>query len=126
MVEGVARAIALTVRRGWVAQQHTILGHRDNPAHPNATGCPGDYLYAELPTIRQRVAELLTPEPPTEDDMAYKFIQVDGYQDQFLVLPISHETKRRMGAVGETPLRLNATQSRQQLEAFFGYSLTPE
>jgi hypothetical protein len=33
-----------------------ILGHRDQWA----TACPGDYLYAHLPEIRQRVADALT------------------------------------------------------------------
>lgn len=63
-VEGVARAIVWGVEKGWVAPDTKILGHRDNPAHLGATSCPGDYLYAELPTIRARVAELLAPPAP--------------------------------------------------------------
>lgn len=61
MIEGVARAIALTIERGWAAPDASILGHRDNPAHVGATSCPGDYLYAEMGTIRARVAELIAP-----------------------------------------------------------------
>jgi hypothetical protein len=63
-VEGVARAIAWGIQKGWIAKDAKILGHRDNPAHLNATACPGKYLYAQLPAIRRRVAELLTPEVP--------------------------------------------------------------
>lgn len=65
-VEGVARGIVYAINKGWAAPKPTILGHKDNPAHPNATGCPGDYLYAQLPTIRTRVAQLLAPPPPEE------------------------------------------------------------
>lgn len=60
-VEGTARAIVWAIQEGWISSATSILGHRDNPAHPGATGCPGDYLQAELPTIRRRVAELLAP-----------------------------------------------------------------
>lgn len=95
-----------------------IKGHRD----VRATACPGDGLYAQVldGTFRP------TPEPPPKDDDVYKFLQIDGFQDQFLILPVSGETKRRMGAVGQTPIRVSSTQSRQQLEQFLGYELTPE
>lgn len=62
-LEGIALAIVWGIEKGWISQPNTILGHRDNPAHPNATPCPGDYLYAKLPWIRQRVDELLHPAP---------------------------------------------------------------
>jgi hypothetical protein len=65
-IEGVARGIVWGIEKGWLADPPEILGHRDNPAHPGATSCPGDYLYAELPKIRVRVAELLAPVPPPE------------------------------------------------------------
>lgn len=60
-IEGVALAIVAGIDAGWITPSTTIAGHRDNPAHPGATACPGDYLQAELPTIRRRVAELQTP-----------------------------------------------------------------
>jgi len=62
-LEGVALGIVYGIEQGWIARNATILGHRDNPAHPGATGCPGDFLYPKLPTIRKRVAELLAPAP---------------------------------------------------------------
>lgn len=61
-LEGVARAIVWGIENSWIARDTIILGHRDNPAHPGATGCPGDYLYEQLDTVRRRVDELLTPE----------------------------------------------------------------
>lgn len=67
MLEGIARACVISRQRGWTAPDAVILGHRQNPAHPGATSCPGDYLFAELDTIRRRVADLLNP--PTENDM---------------------------------------------------------
>lgn len=67
-VEGVALGIVWGIENGWIAADAKILGHRDNPAHPGATGCPGDYLYAHMDTIRRRVTELLTPPvPPTQE-----------------------------------------------------------
>jgi len=64
-IEGVALAIKWAIDLGFVARDARILGHRDNPRHPGATGCPGDYLYAHMGTIRQRVALLLAgPQPP--------------------------------------------------------------
>lgn len=63
-LEAIAESIVLMVHEGWVLPTAKILGHRDNPMHLNATGCPGDYLYAELPTIRTLVARLLTTEVP--------------------------------------------------------------
>lgn len=69
-VEGVALAIKWAMVEGWVSPDTKIMGHRDNPAAPGATGCPGDYLQAELPTIRARVSELTAPTPtPPKDDM---------------------------------------------------------
>ena len=73
-LEGVARGIVWAVGHGWIADTSTIAGHRDNPAHPGATACPGDYLQAELPTIRARVAQLLAKDPtvPTGLPMYFK------------------------------------------------------
>lgn len=62
-LEGCARAIVWGIQKGWISLPNTILGHRDNPAHPGATGCPGDYLQAKLPWIRTRVDELMAPAP---------------------------------------------------------------
>lgn len=62
-VEGTALGIKYGIDQGWIATSATILGHKDNPAHLNATGCPGDNLYAQLPTVRARVASLLHPTP---------------------------------------------------------------
>lgn len=64
-VEGLALAVVYGIEKGWIARNATILGHRDNPAHPGATACPGKFLYAELPAIRRRVAELLNPQKVT-------------------------------------------------------------
>jgi len=61
-IQGLALAIAIGMERGWIARNAKILGHRDNPAHPGATGCPGDYLYPHMQSIRDIVEILLTPE----------------------------------------------------------------
>ncbi len=70
-IELCARGLAYMAEQGWTTQTPKILGHKDNPAHPLATGCPGDHLYPHLPTIRSRFTALTAPVPPTppEDDM---------------------------------------------------------
>ncbi len=44
-------------QQGDVAHVLTISGHRD----VGQTVCPGKYLYAQIPTIRSKIASLLTP-----------------------------------------------------------------
>ena len=66
-IEGIAWGIAWMIERGWSAKNTLTLGHRDNPRHPGATSCPGDYLHLQLPAIRHRVAEIMAtplPQPP--------------------------------------------------------------
>lgn len=71
-LEGIARGIKWMVDKGWAAKTSRILGHRDNPAHPGATQCPGRFLYAKLPQIRTRVTELMKP-PPTPEETVIHF-----------------------------------------------------
>lgn len=126
MLEGLARACVISIERGWSARDAIILGHRDNPAHPGDTGCPGDWLYPFMDWIRARVAELLTP---PEDDMAKIAIGMfEGYGNQYLMLPIaSAEQARRMGMDGQQPIVFNITPAqRAALEAAQGHALTPK
>ena len=72
-LEALAYAVAWSIEMGWSAPDTKVLGHRDNPAHPNATTCPGDYLYPHVPWIGRRAQELLavanhTPEPEPDPD----------------------------------------------------------
>lgn len=72
-LEAIAEAIVWMIRQNWVTYPCTIRGHRDNPAHPGATACPGDYLQAELPTIRQLVTDYYE-----EPDMTVQYFKVPG------------------------------------------------
>ena len=85
IVEGVALAIVKQIREGRAAPDATILGHRDNPAHPNATACPGDWLYAELGTIRRRVRELMNPTPDPKDLNMDRLYRPFGYSNVFAI-----------------------------------------
>ncbi len=48
---------------GWISRSYTsIYPHRDNPAHPGATQCCGQYLIPKLnPIVIPRVQALLNP-----------------------------------------------------------------
>jgi hypothetical protein len=128
MLEGVARAIALSIERGWSAPDTTILGHRDNPAHPGSTGCPGDWLYEQLPAIRTRVAQLLAPpQPPEEPDMIRAaVIRFAGFDDQVKVETIANpEHHAKLGITGP-PIVVSITAAqRAAIEAALGFPLTP-
>lgn len=64
MLEGLAQACALLMQRQWVTGNSETRGHRDNPVHPNATACPGEFLYPHIGAIHRRALELVTPVPP--------------------------------------------------------------
>lgn len=73
-IEALAFAVAWSIEMRWSALGTNVLGHRDNPAHPGATGCPGDYLYPHVPHIGERALELLVlanqpTEPPIMDQL---------------------------------------------------------
>jgi hypothetical protein len=76
-IEGIAWGIAWMMERGWSARDTKILGHRDNPRHPNATSCPGNFLYARLKDIRNNVRLItstpapLPPPPPPPPPITY-------------------------------------------------------
>jgi len=56
-----------------------ILGHKDNPQHPNATACPGNNLYKYMSEIRSRVKQ-----PVGEDHMLKsRFLRQKGFINVF-------------------------------------------
>jgi len=106
-LEAVAEAIVWMIDRNWLRRDVVILGHRDNPAHPNATACPGDYLYRELPAIRAHVRRLLepqpTPPPADEDDMPKILISDKTLRGALFTIdgmPISPELRDALVADG--------------------------
>lgn len=123
-VEGAARAFVKLVEWGLLRPDFKLLGHRDNPAHPGVTGCPGDYWYpGPFADLQYKIDIMLIKEPENNDMNNY--IRIKGTEDQFLVLPISAETKRRLGDRGATPIVLETKATKAELDAFFGYELTP-
>jgi hypothetical protein len=129
MLEGVARAIILSIERGWSAPDTKILGHRDNPAHPGATGCPGDWLYEMLPSIRKRVSELLDPlpDPPQEDPMYARGVAVrpKGYADQLWCQSIANPEHHAKLGITEAAVEVALTAAEiVKLELELGYKFT--
>lgn len=64
-IELCARGIAYMADEGWTTSDAKVLGHRDNPAHPGATGCPGDFLYPRIGEVASRRDEILAPPVPS-------------------------------------------------------------
>lgn len=138
MLEGIARGIVWGIEQGWLSRDTQILGHRDNPAHPGATGCPGDYLYAQLPSIRARVASLLSPtrppeviDPPEElPEMNDYLYRIDGYADVVRITgnvpaPVSPTMLPKLRAeLGDIIVEPEHKQTKWWLEARLGYSLS--
>ena len=61
-LEGLALGIVHGVNKGWISRTAVIYPHRDNPAHPGATQCCGQYLIPLLaPVVVPRVQALLNP-----------------------------------------------------------------
>jgi hypothetical protein len=125
-IEGVALAIVWGIKHGWISPDAKILGHRDNPAHPGATSCPGDYLQAQLPTIRARVAELLAPpeddmEPLDVPDRVYDSRQTGGTfaagEVRKIPVGICRKAFLHITAVGSTPGYVSISGTDQQSPA---------
>ncbi len=80
---------------------------------------------ADYPTPRPVAS--LPPIPPfiLEDDMKIATVRFDGYQDQFLMVPLTADSHRRISAEGQQPIVVAMPADRAQLEAEVGYTLTP-
>ena len=112
-IEALAWAVAWFIEQGWSARDTRALGHRDNPEHPNATACPGDYLHPHVPHIGRRALEILalaeqpTPTPdPEEDDVKSLLLWRDPrYAELFLIgngpaINVSPEVRDHYMALG--------------------------
>lgn len=89
-LESIASRLAYAQKIGRLAPRWQIRGDRDF----NSTNCPGDALYAALPSIRQRAAELLiepTPAPPDpdpdpeDDDMRWLYFHGESTGTEIVV-----------------------------------------
>ncbi len=65
-VEGLVVEAVAMVLEGALAADFTLIGHFENPAHPNATICPGRRMIPLLDDVRQRIVAFLKPAPPIE------------------------------------------------------------
>lgn len=125
-LELAAHGIVYMADQGWTTRDAIILGHRDNPAHPDATGCPGDFLYAQLPQIRRRVDELLAPPTPEPDREAHMLvIRARGAADQWLCIPIDSPSAKRKMVPNETLPPLVVDVDLDEVAARIPYDLTP-
>lgn len=55
-----------------------VRGHRDNPAHPGATACPGNNLYAYVPEIAAAIATPPAPPAPNGAPMESIILAITG------------------------------------------------
>lgn len=68
LLAGIVEAGRMMLQQGALAPSVAVYGHRDNPAHPDATSCPGRTLYAHVAEIAAAITA--TPPQPPEDDMS--------------------------------------------------------
>jgi hypothetical protein len=103
-VEAIVSCIKFLIDHGDLAvpRQLEILGHRDNPKHPNATACPGDHLYEYIPKIRDAVIGH-EPTPVGDDEMLkQRFLRQKGYINAFVVgggFPVLHMSGELMESI---------------------------
>ena len=104
-LEGLAWGIAWMMEQGWSSPTTQILGHRDNPRHPNATSCPGDFLYGRLPEVRAMVEAIVTPPPPPpiptlpsgDDDMYHPIAKFRNSDTRYYGVPMQPNVDHRFG-----------------------------
>ena len=68
-IEALAFAVALSIENGWSSPDTKVLGHRQNPAHPGATSCPGDYLFPHVPHIGERAKAIIKQASNTPQEL---------------------------------------------------------
>ncbi len=89
------------------------------------TQCAGG-LRSQLITHGNIDVDLRPPPPvPPEDNMKMATARIEGFQDQFLLVPLTADSHRRISATGQQPIVVESGLSREQLEAETGYELTP-
>lgn len=68
----------LMIAAGQLDPAAIVRGHRDNPAHPGATACPGNNLYAAIPVIAASIAS-----PTGATEMQAHLITINGAAAQY-------------------------------------------
>ncbi len=101
-IEGAALGTVWGIRMGWIAENPNGYGHRDNPAHPKNTVCPGDYFNPYIPIINNRVRQIMEPSTIIEIDNSVELIKIDFgpavYQRTGHL--VTHVTEERWVAMG--------------------------
>lgn len=64
LLDGIVAAGRMMLEQGAIAPSVAVYGHRDNPAHPHATVCPGANLYPHVGELASRIRQ---PAPVEED-----------------------------------------------------------
>lgn len=129
LLEGIALGFAWGINQGWISNNPNIYGHRSNPNHPNATTCPGDYLNAQLPNIRRRVAELTSlkelpmlgfQERPSSVDPRVLDTRGQGSnRDKYKLASQGQAQVKLPGAAGKRLAKVNLTATEAEGIGFF-------
>lgn len=88
LLQGIADAVRLARTGGWARADCAVLGHRD--AGTFSTSCPGDLLYAQLPTVRQILAGAQPEPPPAAPPRVLLRTTTEGPM-QTLNYPVQHQ-----------------------------------
>lgn len=129
MVTALAYAAAWSIAHGWSSPTTDIRGHRDNPNQTNGTPCPGDYLYPHVPAIAGHAREIIIAAinlTDTDQEPTLKTVRIAGTADQFALLPLSPDTKRRLNLPeGDATIVVESDLTPAELSAVLGYPVTP-
>lgn len=128
-IELAARGVLYMADQGWTVRDPLILGHKDNPAHPDATPCPGVFFYPELPKVRQLYAQLSSQ---SQEDLMTRMpvtvVRHQGTADVKIQLPVpNEEALHAWGLSFDDVVILDPLSAREkhELEERQGYDFTP-
>lgn len=125
LIAGVRHMRRQLVAAGYLTPDHRVEPHRHQPGAE--TTCPGPLFDNRVwwERITAPLDDPTTP-PTTGDEMNTPLGRFYGHADQFLLIPISAETKARLNPAGDAavPIVFRAVDP-AALERQIGYKLTP-
>ena len=123
-VTGAAMGFHWLAKEGLLRANAILRGHRDNPAHPGDTSCPGDYWYdydasmgaTPFNKMVDVYHDLLNPPtiPPEviamAETMNVAIVRDKDHANQYILLEINMDNRKRWG-IDHSPVVLDMTDA---------------